>query len=805
MPYLGNDLQVAFESYRNIDDISGSFDGSTTSFALQVGGVTPAPFPKIEQNVLISVGGVIQKPDSGGTTGFKFTGTNIVFSSAPAVGESFFGVILAGADYVNAGTNFPVGTVDAPSITFKDDEDTGLYHPSSNTVSVTTGGTQRATFDSSGNLGIGTSSPGSYYADELVIDIGSDTQNGLTIVSDSTKQGMFCFADGTSGTERYRGYINYHHNTDKLTFGTAGSARIDITSTGRVGIGVTDPNRTLDIQTASNDNGFTLNCIGTPSNYFLDIRDDNTVVTRLDPSGRLLVGCDADQNTFGSKIQAADSSSAASIALNRYTNDAHPPYVYFYKSRNGTVGSQTVVQDGDTLGNLQFLGSDGSNSAGAAELMVQVDGTPGDNDMPGRFVFKTSPDGSQTPAERLRISATGEINTTDDFQIGTTGSHTKDLRFADATRVDAVVMKVDNSDDSDFDIVNNRGTGDIMLATNSAERLRIDKNGAITIGIRSDIHATNDLAKLGIDCQGINSLASDANDVENYGLAFYNSPTTDEANGIGFFNDDGTTCGGFIVHQDKGSGNLGDLVFGTANASDTPIERMRITQLGKVQSISGVQTGGNNTAGWQFDSVDTACYLAIQGKSAANGGAAGNAILQTWFGSDNTFRVNCDGTIKTSKGIDFSGAQSNQAGMESELLDHYEIGTWTPQLGGTGGNSFTYHADCGGTYCRVGDWVTLFGVIRLTARSGTGNLTVHNFPFTCGDFSSGDSNAEGGVVTTYTDNSASGTHGPIGNISSGDGSAQLYHQISSGNGSALSASEIDATFLWRFIAQYPAA
>ena len=50
--------------------------------------------------------GVIQEPDTTGTTGFKFTGTNIVFSSAPASGESFFGVILAGADYLNAGGTF---------------------------------------------------------------------------------------------------------------------------------------------------------------------------------------------------------------------------------------------------------------------------------------------------------------------------------------------------------------------------------------------------------------------------------------------------------------------------------------------------------------------------------------------------------------------------------------------------------------------------------------------------------------------------------------------------------------------------
>jgi len=148
MPYLGNNLQVAFESYKAIDDISSSFNGSTTSFALQVSGVAPTPFPKVPENCVISVGGVIQKPDSSGTTGFKFTGTNIVFSSAPASGESFFGVILAGADYVNAGVNFPDGTNTAPSITFSDDTNTGWYRAGSGVVALTSNGTKIAQFPS---------------------------------------------------------------------------------------------------------------------------------------------------------------------------------------------------------------------------------------------------------------------------------------------------------------------------------------------------------------------------------------------------------------------------------------------------------------------------------------------------------------------------------------------------------------------------------------------------------------------------------------------------------------------------------
>ena len=145
MPYIGNNLR-SNNAYQTIDDISSSFNGSTTSFALQVGGAAPIPFPKYETQLIISVGGVVQEPDSSGTTGFKLLGTNIVFSSAPASGESFFGVILASADYLNAGGTFPDGTNSVPSITFSDDLDTGIFRVSSGAVGITANGTKVAQF-----------------------------------------------------------------------------------------------------------------------------------------------------------------------------------------------------------------------------------------------------------------------------------------------------------------------------------------------------------------------------------------------------------------------------------------------------------------------------------------------------------------------------------------------------------------------------------------------------------------------------------------------------------------------------------
>lgn len=144
MPYIGNNLR-SNNAYKTIDDVSSSFNGSTTTFALTVGSSAPVPFPKYETQLIISVGGVVQEPG----TGFTLSGTNIVFGSAPASGESFFGVILAAADYLNAGGTFPDGTTAVPSITFSDDTDTGIFRSGSGLVSVSANGVKVATFPTS--------------------------------------------------------------------------------------------------------------------------------------------------------------------------------------------------------------------------------------------------------------------------------------------------------------------------------------------------------------------------------------------------------------------------------------------------------------------------------------------------------------------------------------------------------------------------------------------------------------------------------------------------------------------------------
>lgn len=79
------------------------------------------------------------------------------------------------------------------------------------------------------------------------------------------------------------------------------------------------------------------------------------------------------------------------------------------KTRGTTLGSNTAVVDGDILGKIFFQGADGSNLQQAAVISSEVDGAVSTGVMPGRLMFYTTPSGSSTPVERMRIDSNGNV------------------------------------------------------------------------------------------------------------------------------------------------------------------------------------------------------------------------------------------------------------------------------------------------------------------------------------------------------------------------------------------------------------
>ena len=112
------------------------------------------------------------------------------------------------------------------------DTDTKI-HFDTNEINFDTGGSTRATIDSSGHLLVGGTTAGN--AATRTVSIGSPgaTTGGLQLWSTTSGTSYVQFGDATgSASDHYRGAMGYEHNNDALIFFSAGTERSRITSTG---------------------------------------------------------------------------------------------------------------------------------------------------------------------------------------------------------------------------------------------------------------------------------------------------------------------------------------------------------------------------------------------------------------------------------------------------------------------------------------------------------------------------------------------------------------------------------------------
>ena len=128
-------------------------------------------------------------------------------------------------------------------------------------------------------------------------------------------------------------------------------------------------------------------------------------------------------STLTAKFCVKQDESGPVAGFVKANNSAATPGATVYGCRSrGTLAAPTIVQNGDVLATYLGLGFDGTDLAIAADIEFQVDGTPGSNDMPGRILFKTTPDGTQTPVEAMRIDSAQNVTlAAGNLVIGTSG------------------------------------------------------------------------------------------------------------------------------------------------------------------------------------------------------------------------------------------------------------------------------------------------------------------------------------------------------------------------------------------------
>ena len=211
--------------------------------------------------------------------------------------------------------------------------------------------------------------------------------------------------------------------------------------------------------------------------------------------GILIAGHTASTTVSGGEgpfVQVKATDSRGGISLLRHSANADSGGVYIAKSRNATIGSNTIVQDGDELGRITFSGDDGTDihTMGAA-IHSFVNGTPGSNNMPGDLRFYTN-SGTTAPSEKIRITKDGQllISTTvttgtsadaDDIIIGSIGDSTN-RGITLATTGTGTIRWADAGDNAMGRVAYSNSTDAMTLHTSNTERIRIASDGQFLIG-----------------------------------------------------------------------------------------------------------------------------------------------------------------------------------------------------------------------------------------------------------------------------------------------------------------------------------
>ena len=330
-------------------------------------------------------------------------------------------------------------------------------------LTLSTNGSEAMRIDSSGNVGIGTTSPNS--------------TAGFTTVTlnNATSGGIIDFENNTSLVGRiYNTSTNFHvynQTANSLLFGTSGTEKMRIDSSGNVGIGTSSPSEKLSINNASG-NAY-LQCIsgnGNLGGVWVGDQADNYV-------GGFLYDNNIDASLFyTNNAEAMRINSSGNVGIG-----VSPSYNLDLLASNAV----SMIRTGDTTSpTLGLFVNSGSNGVGTISV-----------DNGGHMTFDTGASGAgQT--ERIRIDSSGRVG------IGTTvPSTTLSIQSSGANGIDLKSDSAASTNSGRLFFSTSAGTNSIMSVSGNltfrsgsiaggstgTERMRIDSSGNVLVGTTSPL------------------------------------------------------------------------------------------------------------------------------------------------------------------------------------------------------------------------------------------------------------------------------------------------------------------------------
>lgn len=257
----------------------GYLDGVTSSIQTQINSKQAT---LVSGTNLKTVGGVsLLGAGDVGTIGVAYGGTGVttstgsgsnVLSTSPTLVTPVLGA--ASATSIAAA----LGSVSAPSYTFTGDTNTGIYSPAADTLAFVEGGAEAMRIDSSGNVGIGLSSP-SYKLDVSAGVVGNTAGNSISTSRFSAGAGANNIALQTS-------LIRASNGTDWTTTRLRTQAQVDVSSLGYI------------------------DYLPAGAGGAIAFGNGNTENVRIDSSGNVMVGSSSSPSGNGTNFQVANSGAA---------------------------------------------------------------------------------------------------------------------------------------------------------------------------------------------------------------------------------------------------------------------------------------------------------------------------------------------------------------------------------------------------------------------------------------------------------------------------------------------------------------
>jgi hypothetical protein len=314
-----------------------------------------------------------------------------------------------------------------------------LWNYEAQPIIFATSSSERMRIDSSGNVGIGTTSP----SRQLVIYNTSNSE--LELYSGTTSSGFIYFRD--SGDSNI-GALQYNHNGNYMAFRVNDAERMRLDSAGRLGIGTTSPDELLHVKKSSGTTmvktevaaqsvvGFNIKKTGT-TNQEWKIVDGQTVNGRLEiydvTDSRSVMTFDGD-----GKVGIGTTSPDSNVQIANNNGSSY---------RFGYAGTSDVYLDAD---NVYFRTDTGANTATVTTTGIGI--------------------GVTSPSKSLHIYSASD--TAIRLQNSTTGTGTTDGFLLEQSGSDSLLV--------------NYEAGNLRFSTSNIERARITSAGAFLVGKTAD-------------------------------------------------------------------------------------------------------------------------------------------------------------------------------------------------------------------------------------------------------------------------------------------------------------------------------